>query len=158
MFFINARTASFPIRSLTLAAACFCVVGSASAQAVGDTVRARPRDSEVWMSGRLLRFDSVLVLDQSAQRLQLQREDLLQVQVYRRRSPLVFLALGVGVALAGYHTARLVAGPDSRWACNGCGFTWHEERDYLVFGAGGIALGAIAYFIWPPRWKTVFSP
>lgn len=152
------RASSLLLKPVILAAACLCLAGSAPAQTGGDTVRARLRDSPVWISGRLLRFDSVLVLDQSGQHLQLQREDLLQVQVYRRRSPLLFLALGAGAALGGYTAARLIAGPDSDWACDGCGITWHEGRDYLVFGAGGIALGAIAYFILPPRWKSVFRP
>ena len=155
---LHAPAGSFLMRRLILpAAAWFCVVGSAAAQTPGDTVRALLRDSQVWMSGRFVRFDSVLVLDQSSQRLQLQRENLLQVQLFRRRSPLGFLALGAGVALAGYTAVRVSAGSDSRWACNGCGITWSESRDYLVFGVGGIALGAIAYFILPPRWKNVLG-
>ncbi len=158
MFLLHTRAHSLLMRPMILAATCFCIVGTAAAQTAGDTVRARVGHSVVWISGRFVRFDSALVMDQAGKRLQLQREDLLQVQVRRRRSPLVFLALGAGVALAGYHTARLIAGPDSRWACDGCGFTWHEDRDYYIVGAGGmIVLGTITYFIWPPRWKTVFG-
>jgi hypothetical protein len=158
MFFLRARAAQILTGSLIAAAVSSCAVGPAAAQTLGDTVRARLRDGGPWMSGRFVRFDSVLVLDRSSERLQLQRAELVQLQAYRRRSPLVFVALGAGLALAGYQAARLIAGPDSRWACDGCGITWHEGRDYLVFGAGGIALGAIAYFVWPPQWRTVFGP
>ena len=158
MFALRARARSFLVTLMIPTGVSLCLVGSATAQTRGDSVRARLRDSDVWTSGRFVRFDSLLLLEQSGQRLQLQRELLVQVQAYRRRSPLLFLALGTGVALAGYHVARLVAGSDSDWACDGCGITWHEGRDYLLFGAGGFALGAIAYFIWPPRWKTVFAP
>lgn len=155
---LHTRAGSFVIDPMILVAACFCLPASAAAQAAQDTVRARLRDHEAWISGRLVRFDSVLVLDQAGRSLELQRQDLLQVQVYRRRSPLAFVALGAGVALAGYQVARWVAGPGSDWACDGCGITWHEDRDYLLFGAGGMALGAVVYLAWPPRWKNVLGP
>lgn len=140
---------------LTASIGC-CVFASTAAQRTGDRVRASVLNSEAWTYGRLVRFDSLLVLHRSDRRVQLPRETLVRVQAYRPRNVVPFLALGAAVTLGGYSAARLIAGSDSRWACDGCGITWSESRDYVLFGVAGIALGGIARAIFPGRWKDIF--
>jgi hypothetical protein len=144
------------VRVLILVVALVCMAGGAIAQTTGDSARARLRAGAEWSSGRLVRFDSILVLRQLGQDVQLARRNLVQVQVYRRTNPVLAMVIGTGMGLAGYGIARSIAGSNSEWACHGCGITWSEPGDYLLFGSIGLGAGLIAHAILPKHWKTIF--